>query len=178
MRMLSFIGVLSTVCWLATTASAQNYRDTTGDAINPGKAINESPANADIQLGVEQGVTQGTHRVPVGMPENQGNHWRYRFQNSQWWYYQPNHQWVVWNGKSWVEPSAMAGNRTAGNQQQPHQSGYRGTQGMTGQQPATQPTPANSQNMPPQSPTTMPKPGNPMPQNKQPAPAIPNQPST
>ncbi len=105
MRALTSIGIVTTLCWLATSASAQ-YRDTTGDLINPEKAINESRTNTDIQLGVEQGITQGTYRAPASIPENQGNHWRYRFQNSQWWYYQTNNKWVVWNGKSWVEPSA------------------------------------------------------------------------
>jgi hypothetical protein len=149
MRMLSFIGVLTTLCWLATSASAQSFRDTSGDLINPGKAINESRSNADIQLGVEQGITQGTYRAPASEPENQGNHWRYRFQNSQWWYYQPNKQWVVWNGKSWVEPPTMVPNHTSANQQQPYQSGYRGTQGMN-PQPAMQAAPVK-----PQSPATV-----------------------
>ena len=138
MRMLTFMGVLTTLCWLATSASAQNYRDTSGDLINPEKAINESRSNTDIQLGVEQGYTQGAYQHPGAAPNQQGNHWRYRFQNSQWWYYQPNNQWVVWNGKSWVQPSAMAPN------QQPHQSGYRGTQGMNSQ-PAPQAAPMQPQ---------------------------------
>ncbi len=177
MRMLSFIGVLTTLCWVSTTASAQNYRDTSGDLINPGKAINESPANTDIQLGVEQGITQGTYQHPGVAPNQQGNHWRYRFQNSQWWYYQPNNQWVVWNGRAWVEPSAMTVNRSTSNQQQPHQSGYRGTTGMSGQQPATQPAPATQQNMKPQSPVK-PNPAAPTLQNKQATPTAPNQPTT
>jgi hypothetical protein len=133
MRMFTFIGVLTALCWLTTSASAQNYRDTSGDAINPGKAINESPTNTDIQLGVEQGA----YRAPNTAPDTHGNHWRYRFQNSQWWYYQPNNRWVIWNGKSWVEPSAMTRNGMNANGEQPHQSGYRGTPGMNQPQGAT-----------------------------------------
>jgi hypothetical protein len=139
MRTFSFVVAITALSWLATSASAQRYRDTSGDAINPGKAINESATNTDIQLGVEQGITQGTYQTPGGVPNQQGNHWRYRFQNSQWWYYQPNNQWVVWNGRSWVPP---AGATVQTNQPQQHQSGFRGTQGMNAQAaPQTMPAP-------------------------------------
>jgi hypothetical protein len=165
--MLSFVAVLATLCWSANSASAQNYRDTTGDAINPEKAINETRSNTDIQLGVEQGITQGTYQHPGAAPNQQGNHWRYRFQNSQWWYYKPNNQWVVWNGKSWIQPSTMTANTT---QPQQHQSGYRGTQGTT-QQPAQQPAP-----MKPQSPAAAAP--NPVPAKPQPAATTQTQPAT
>jgi hypothetical protein len=66
MRILSFsfIGVVAMLCTMVNPTSAQ-LRDTSGDLINPGKAINEAPGNADIQLGVEQGITQGTYRAPM-----------------------------------------------------------------------------------------------------------------
>jgi hypothetical protein len=27
--------------------------------------------------------------------------WRYKWHNGHWWYYQPNKQWLFWNGTSW-----------------------------------------------------------------------------
>src|SRR5271170_2742396 len=122
MRMLSFVAVLATLCWSANSASAQSYRDTTGDLVNPEKAINETRTNTDIQLGVEQGITRGTYQHPGAAPNQQGNHWRYRFQNGQGGYRQPNNLCVVLNGKSWIQPSTMTTNT---NQPQQHQSGYR-----------------------------------------------------
>jgi hypothetical protein len=139
MLRLSLAVAISTIC-LLNSASAQRYRDTSGDALNAEKAINQSATNAEVQLGVEQGITQGTHRVPNSAPDQHGNHWRYRFQNSQWWYYQPNNLWVVWNGNSWVQPSAALAHGSQANQPQQHQSGYRGVQGMN-QQPAPEVAP-------------------------------------
>jgi hypothetical protein len=27
--------------------------------------------------------------------------WRYKWHNGHWWYYQPNKQWLFWNGTTW-----------------------------------------------------------------------------
>jgi hypothetical protein len=143
MRTLSLAGALATLCWLATSAAAQNYRDTSGDLINPGKAINQSPNNTRIQLGQENfggqrsyqarsfapaatpnaNVQAGTnHGQPAGAQagqQNRADQWRYRRFNGQWWYYMPNKSWMVWNGDRWTEPMARAG--SAPNQNSGHQ---------------------------------------------------------
>jgi hypothetical protein len=44
----------------------------------------------------------------AGQP-NGADQWRYRHHNGQWWYYQTNNKWAVWNGSRWTEPMASAG---------------------------------------------------------------------
>ena len=135
MRTLTFVGILTVLCWSAQMASAQNYRDTTGDAINPEKAINQSPNNAHIQLGEENFAAPRSYRAGTFVPgaaananvqagtnqgqaaaagaqagqQNRGEQWRYRRFNGQWWYYLPSNRWMVWNGNAWTEPMARAG---------------------------------------------------------------------
>ncbi len=131
MRTLSILGTLAILCCSAQLASAQYYRDTTGDTINPEKAINQSPTNTHIQLGVESYGPQRSYRARSYAPavvapntgaqvgqQNRPDQWRYRRFNGQWWYYQTNKQWVVWNGSRWTEPMAQG---TTQNQTSSHQ---------------------------------------------------------
>jgi hypothetical protein len=132
--MLTLCGILAALCWTAQAASAQNYRDTTGDAINPEKSINQTRNTTHIQLGQETFAPIRSYRarsyapssVAVTTPpsvragqQSGADEWRYRRHNGQWWYYQTNKQWVVWNGSRWTEPMAK-GNATQ-NQNSSHQ---------------------------------------------------------
>ncbi|HEX4130477.1 MAG TPA: hypothetical protein VHZ24_10555 [Pirellulales bacterium] len=35
----------------------------------------------------------------------QQDSWRFRHHQNRWWYYQPNGQWVYWNGSQWMSPA-------------------------------------------------------------------------
>jgi hypothetical protein len=135
MRTFTFFGILAALCCSAQLASAQYYRDTTGDTINAEKAINQSRTNAHIQLGQENFGALRSYRAGSYIPgspananvqvrpnqgqaagagaqagqQNRGEQWRYRRFNGQWWYYLPTNRWTVWNGSRWTEPMAQAG---------------------------------------------------------------------
>jgi hypothetical protein len=52
--------------------------------------------------------------------------WRYKWHNGHWWYYQPNNQWLFWNGASW-SPYSVVAYQTWWTNRGPHFTGYRGT---------------------------------------------------
>lgn len=87
-------------------------------------------APAFAQEGVDQPSTdQATNRVDAGRkPKVEG--WRYKWHNGHWWYYQPDKQWLFWNGLGWspYSPEAYRGwyaNFRATRDGQ-YASGYRG----------------------------------------------------
>jgi hypothetical protein len=129
MRTLSFVAVLALVWGAASGAQAQ-YRDTSGDMVNPEKAINQSRSNTHIQMGTEDFgarsyraqsvVPSGTAAAmsTIGRPltdaearaavQGRPDAWRYRYSSNRWWYYMPNQHWMVWNGSRWNEHITQA----------------------------------------------------------------------
>ena len=41
-------------------------------------------------------------------PATSGDNWRFVRHNNQWWYYQPNGQWLIHDGSAWRTPEAFA----------------------------------------------------------------------
>jgi hypothetical protein len=65
-----------------------------------------------------QTATEATSRASLaGRPDA----WRYKYHNSQWWYYHPNKTWSIWNGSAWSpyvsgvpHAAGYGGDRSAG----------------------------------------------------------------
>jgi hypothetical protein len=55
--------------------------------------------NSTAQAGADGSKTRSATGLQK-QPTVEG--WRYKWHNGHWWYYQPNKQWLFWNGTSWT----------------------------------------------------------------------------
>jgi hypothetical protein len=57
-----------------------------------------SPASTDTKAAASAPTTSASS----------GDKWRFVWHNNQWWYYQPNGQWLIHDGSAWHAPQAVA----------------------------------------------------------------------
>ena len=75
-------------------------------------------ANAD------ESAVQDVAAQQEAQPKIEG--WRYKWHNGHWWYFQPNKQWLFWNGLSWSSYSPAAYQAWWTGSGQRVATGYRG----------------------------------------------------
>ncbi len=103
------------------------------DVVGPARRAAAGTAKALGAPGVERRIERREERrdaVRSGTNPNaaarnadravNNDHWRYRWHNSQWWYYTPQNRWMIYNNNAWsaYDPNTYAVPR--------YQTGYRG----------------------------------------------------
>jgi hypothetical protein len=71
----------------------------------PSSAWAGDPAPASTET--KAAAAAATVTPATATPATSGDKWRFVWHNNQWWYYQPDGQWLIHDGSAWHAPQAV-----------------------------------------------------------------------